>query len=684
VTGRVLTPEQADHALPPRRTRALRWMVRVILALIVLVFALWLVLFITKGRFLRPWFEKIASARVHRSVKVPGEFNLYFAPFNIAFRADGLRVGNPDWAQHSDLIDARHLALTVRTLPLVFGKTRIARADLDGANVSLQWDARHEHNNWTLDAANARPRPFEMPDIESGLITDTHIVYRDPRSQIAAAIDIHPLAAVHSHIASVLGFSGTGSLRQWPIRFSGRIENTDQALHAGSSQVALHAEGAATTIDLAGEMPGISNVTAGHYHLAVLGADMATLFDFMGVVGVPTRRYHLVTDVAHPDDDWVFTGIKGVFGDSDIAGRLAVGTRDDRLHLDGDLHTASLDLIDAAPLIGFDPARLDRMGTKGMITQEQGHPRILPDTPLRSKELRKFDADIRYRADVIANRNFPVEQIAVTLNLNHGVMRLKPVSAVVATGRMDGGFVLDARGAEVITDYQLRLHPTPMGKLLYRFGVEQAGTSGTMSARVAMRGVGNSVRESLGHANGRIVAIIPAGTMWARNIQLAELDIGTFITKMFQKKLKEPVSINCGLLGFTVRNGVSTADPLLIDTKKNIITGNGDFSFRDESINLNVKAKGKTFSLFSLQSPVGVGGYLAQPRLKVISPQLLTRVAAGGALAVVGTPIAAMLAFIDPGDGKAAACGPVLAGARADAQHTGKGKPIKGLKVQGH
>jgi AsmA family protein len=39
------------------------------------------------------------------------------------------------------------------------------------------------------------------------------------------------------------------------------------------------------------------------------------------------------------------------------------------------------------------------------------------------------------------------------------------------------------------------------------------------------------------------------------------------------------------------------------------------------------------------------------------------------------SPLAAILAFIDPGDAKAAACGPVLAGARASAMRTSKGKP---------
>ncbi len=74
-----------------------------------------------------------------------------------------------------------------------------------------------------------------------------------------------------------------------------------------------------------------------------------------------------------------------------------------------------------------------------------------------------------------------------------------------------------------------------MGKLLARWGVEESGTSGTIRARAQLKGLGDTVRESLATANGRIAVIIPKGTMWARNIQLSELDVGVFIQKMFEK-----------------------------------------------------------------------------------------------------------------------------------------------------
>lgn len=675
----------------PKRDRRIGWR-RIVLwfwrgaaGALALLAVIWLVLFITKGRFLKPTFERIASGLLNRKVSVGGEFNLYFAPIDVAFRADGLQVASVPWASAPDLVAARHVALRLRSFPLLIGHRRIAWLDLDGARIAAEWDAAHRHNNWTFGDPAKPGKPFELPTIERGTMTDTQMIYRDPVLQFAATINIHPLHATNTKIDDALAFDGTGSLRGQGIAFNGQVAQPDRALfHGGAAQLRLHGQGLRTVLDLNGEMPGLSEVTAGHYHLAVRGDNLADLFKFLDVSVVPTRGYHLTANMAHEDDEWAFTGIKGVFGDSDLAGALRVALRDAkgarRLHLGADLVTRDLDLLDAAPFVGYDPHRLDAMGTKGLVKVQGGHPRILPDAALPTESLRKFDADVRYRVGAIRGRNFPVSTIDVTLKLDHGLLTLDPASAIIATGRGDARVVLDARGPVALADYDLRLHPTPMGKLLYRFGVEESGTSGTMSARVAMRGRGNSVRDSLAHADGRIAITIPAGTMWARNVQLSELDLGTFIQKMFEKKLKEPVRINCGLLGFTVRDGVSQADPVLIDTTKNVITGRGSFSFRDESIAMSVKADGKKFSLFSLQSPVGVGGWFAKPGLRVVTPQLLARLGVGGALGAVVNPFAALIAFVDPGDAKAAACGPVLSGARASAQRTVKGKPRGDLR----
>src|SRR3546814_3456030 len=90
-----------------------------------------------------------------------------------------------------------------------------------------------------------------------------------------------------------------------------------------------------------------------------------------------------------------------------------------------------------------------------------------------------------------------------------------------------------------------------------------------------------------------------------------------------------------------------------------------------------MEADAKTFSLFSAQSPVGLGGYFAAPAINPVSPELIARTGAGVAAGLVLSPLAAVIAFIDPGDADAAACGPVLQGARATAQRTKMGEARK-------
>src|SRR3546814_9620416 len=136
---------------------------------------------------------------------------------------------------------------------------------------------------------------------------------------------------------------------------------------------------------------------------------------------------------------------------------------------------------------------------------------------------------------------------------------------------------------------------------LSRWGAVESGTTGTLKARAELTGEGDSVRESLATSDGRIAVIMPAGTFWTRNTELAELDIGTFVQKMFEKKLKDPVQINCGLIAFTVRNGVAEADPILIDTSKNVMLGRGGFSLKNDKLDIAFQADSKKSSLFSVQ-----------------------------------------------------------------------------------
>ena len=668
----------ADAPPPPAaRSRPLRILMWTAIGIVSLIFLAWLILFITKGSFLKPSFERIASRTTQREVKVADGFQLYLNPFNIHFRAEGLTVSNPAWATKPNFFESRLIDSNIAIIPFLFSeKNRINRLLLDQGNVDLEWDATGKRNSWTFGDPNVKGKPLELPLIRRAAITGTTLRYRDPRMQLVTDIRFDTIRAANTQVATEdIRFDGTGSLRGKPFTLNGQLLSPNETVSGGHNRFALNAVSASDHMQVSGTLPGATVLEGADLSVKVRGANLARLFDFLGVAVPDTRSYHFTSHLTKEGRAWHFRRLNGAFGDSDLAGNMVISQPNNRLKIDADLKSRSVDIIDVGPFIGYNPQKLEAQGAHGTVTQVAGTPRILPDAPLRIDALDNFDAHVVYAVRDIRAPHLPVSNLGLTLDLDHRLLKLSPLTFEMSQGHVASDIIINARQQPVLTDYDIRLAPTPMGKLLAGWGVSESGTTGVIKARVQLRGRGNTVHDSLAASDGRIAIILPKGTMWTRNIQLSELDIGTFITKMFAKKLEKPVEINCGLIAFTVRGGTAAADPILIDTTKNVITGRGNFSFKDESLDLALRADAKTISLFSAQSPVGIDGHFASPGLQIITPQLLARAGAGAGLAVAATPFAAILAFIDPGDAKAAACGPVLSGAGAIAQRTTKGKP---------
>lgn len=672
-----LPDESADEDAPraDRRRRRLHVAVKVALGVLGILFAIWLILFITKGRFLKHPVENIASSLTEREVAVKGDFQLYFAPFKIKFLAEGLTVSNPKWATRPHLFIARRIDTRIAPLALLFGNWRLYWLDLTDGAVDLEWNARRTANTWTFDS-DGNAEPLELPTIDRATLRDTSVRYRDPVLQLLADLDFASVRSSGAKIGEAVRFTGKGRLRETPFTLAGALLTPDATVRRGRNKLELQARAANNIIDISGTLPSLADIEGVPLSTRARGRNAAELLGIIGVVIPRTRAYRLTATLVKQDRLYRFDALNGRFGASDIAGRFTVNMSGPRVHVDATLATKTLDIIDVSPFIGYNPDVVAARGVQAAAAATGAAPaRLLPDASLRAEGLRAFDADVRYTAARLRSDSIPLSDLSVTVDLDDGLLELSPLELTMARGKLISDIAIDWRRRPAVTRYDIRLASTPMAQLLKGFGVAEAGTSGTVRGRIQLTGTGDALHDSLASSSGRIAFVIPRGTFTTRNVQLSELDFGTFIQKMFENKLKEPVQINCGLVAFTVRRGVAAADPILIDTRKNVIAGRGGFSFGTEQMDLGFRADGKKFSLVSAQSPVGIGGYFSQPSLNVISPELLGRAGAGLGLAVLAAPPAALLAFIDIGDAKSAACGPVLQGATASGQRTTKGKP---------
>ncbi len=654
------------------RSRWRRWALRVLIGLITVIAAIWLVLFVTKGRFLRHPFESIVGKLTHRTVRVGGDFQLYFAPWRIKFVAEKIAISNPGWASRPNLFTADRIDSRIAPLSLLFGKRRFTWLELTNGAVDLEWTPDHRTNTWTFSEKKGG-KPLEFPRIDTADVTGTTVRYRDPRMRVTADLALDDIRSQDARIGKAVGVRGKGVIRATPFTLTARLLSPDATANRGRNELIARMRAAGNVVDVSGTLPSIAAIENVPLKTRARGKDLSTLLDVIGVVIPRTRTYDLRAQLVKDGEIYRFTRMTGHFGDSDVAGKLTV-TNGERLHLDSELATTKLDIIDAAPFIGYNPDIVASKGAQAAAAATGVGPQmLLPDAALPIATMQRFDADLKWTIRTVRSRRVPISNVDLTLELERGKLTLSPLRFAMARGDVASDLIFDTRPRPSRISYDIRLSPTPLGRLLAGWGVAEAGTTGTVKGRVQLEGRGDTIHDSLASANGRMAFVLPAGSLWTRNVQLAELDLGTFVQKMFEERLKEPVRINCGLIAFTVRGGVAAADPILIDTSKNVIIGRGGFSFRNEAIDLAIRADAKKFSLFSGQSPVGLTGHFVSPAIQPISGDLLARAGAGLGLAVVATPLAGVLAFVDVGDAKAAACGPVLSGARASAQRTTKG-----------
>lgn len=657
-----MNPDMSQPAPPPARTLRRRRLLIGLAALIAVLAGLYIYQYVTRGRFWQGTFEDYASERAGRPVRVAGNFELYLAP-GIRFRADALTVGNPEWAEKGQFFAARRIALDAPLLKALFGQLTIADFTLDGGRLALQ-RRPDGSNNWTFGGG-----PLELPDVIRAAVTDSRLEIIDAPSNTRFELTVGTIAATATggvqRIAGPLVFGGKGTTHGAPFTLSGQLTTPNEAAAGGRIGLDLAGSIARTRITLAGTLPSMTRIDGADLRISARGRNLQEPGALFGIILPATRPYTLAANLTKVDRELRLTRLTGRIGSTDIAGTLTgimAETATGRFRLDGTLTSNVLDIKDVGPLVGYDPERLE--AGKGIVVTVAGRPRLLPDAPLAIEAIGKFDARIDYRARKVRTGKLPFDNFHLGLDLDDRLLSLTPLAFDIAGGRLTARIAINARTPPVQTDYDVRITKVPLGKLLTGFKVEDAGTTVTMRGRVQLRGTGDSVRASLASANGRIALFFPKGTLWVRNTELAELDLQNYLTALISKKLKEPRSINCGIAAFTVTKGRAIADPIVFDTNKTVFRGSGGFSFADESLAMALEGDSKQFSLFSAQSPIGLRGYFAEPRINVISGELLTRLGAGLALGIVATPLAAVAAFVDLGDAKDQDCTSILAGKR--------------------
>ena len=668
----------------------------------VLLIALVLLLTFFPWDLLREPINRYVSGQIGRRFEITQRLDVRLGRTTTVI-AEGVEIANPDWASKPYLLKAKAAGFDINLWALLFGKIQIPRIALTGPQLGLQVEA-DGRRTWALSRDTSSKGA--VPDIGTLLIDTGSLSYIDEAQD--ADIDAQFSIAAESARDLPLEFTATGQWKGEKFTSSGRTggvlklsKNID-----GSFPVEINAVVGRTTLKAKGSITDLVELAGVDVTFNMQGRNLDELYKLSGVVLPSTPPYKVRGKLIREGQSWIASQMQGTLGSSDVSGQLTFDQSAAVAMLTGKLQSRLLDFEDLGPVIGMKvsaqgaraagtstPGKAATAGRPANATRSAGVAKaakasgptpaqgvvnarkVLPTAVLDLEKLKSMNADVTYAAASIRHvKELPLNNGRVRVILKDGVLLLDPLALGVAGGSVAGTIKIDANMVPAAFNARLNVVGTQLNQLFPTIETTKSSL-GKISGKFDLSGRGDSAAQMLGAASGDVSVLMGRGEISNILLEFIGLDGGEVIK--FLVGGDRNVQLRCAAAAFDVKQGVMTSRALVLDTSDTVITGRGQISFADETLDLMLDPAPKDFSILSFRSPLRIGGTFGAPTAGPDKTALAGRVGIALALAAIN-PLLALAATVETGPGKDADCAGVFA--QAQKTPTGAKPPARAVK----
>jgi uncharacterized protein involved in outer membrane biogenesis len=626
---------------------------------------------------LRPFIARQITVKTGRAATIDGDLKVHLWSWNPTAEINGLTLKNPPWADRDLMFGAKRITLSVSLGRLLRGQIVIPQIEMVEPVINLERDSQGRAS-WQLGTntgtAKDNTKPAKIPAIRRLLIKDGRLHVVDEIRHLHFGGSLIADDGTGASNASAFKIQAKGSLNEKPFTLDavgGPLLNLEPqkpysfSSHVTASDINLEAQvTVAKPFDL-----GLLDVK-----FVVSGKDLADVYYLTGLALPNTPRYRFAASV-HVDGTTI-TGddFSGRLGSSDLSGKITVQTGGPRPKLSAQLTSKALNILDLAPTLGHPADKSDSLaasdggrststkspkatqGSSGRKSDSNSklNAMLLPDADLQVNRVRGMDADVAYRAGAVTASKIPMKEVSLHVVLDNGLLTLGPLFFVLDQGKFAGNVHIDARGEVPETNIDMRIDDVNLGQFKTA-AMKTAPLSGTLIGRLKVHGFGHSIHKFASSADGAMSFIIPNGDIDEAIAELTGINV-THGLGLLLAKNETKTSIRCGVVDFQAQKGELTAKTLFIDTTDVLITGRGNINLNSEALDVALQGDPKKLRLIRVRSPITVKGTLAHPAVGIDAGKLAEQGAVAAALGTLLTPVAAVIAFIDPGRAKNKDC----------------------------
>ena len=637
-----------------REHKILQWFVVGIVTLLLLVV---LTATFFDWNWARGPIGRLIATKTGRSASIDGNLKVHLWSWSPTVDIEGLHIGNPPWATQPLMFGAQTISVTVSLGRLLRGQIVLPRVEILAPLVNLERD-KTGRASWEFSSPAGTPsakagKPAQLPTVRLLVIRDGKLNVEDhvKKMTLNGSITAGKEAGTQKNSAFELRLAGTLNAKPLKVEFNGGPLvnlNPDTPYDFNVSIVAstMHVSGVVSIT----KPFDLSQFTA-KLHLS--GEDLADAYYLTGLALPNTPKYDIAGDVQRTDALFQINGLRGRIGASDIEGSLSVNTSRKRLVVKAKLTSKTLNFKDLAPSLGAQAAPVADMktNTHSVAAIRKSKPdknaKLLPDADLQLNRVRGMDADVTYHAESVTAPKLPMKEMSVHILLNEGDLKMAPLSVVFDQVAVVGTVEIDARQDNPETSIDMHVDHVELSQFKAAKAAD-APLSGTLRGRLHVHGFGSSVHKFASTADGGLGVAIPHGQISDVLAELTGVNVLKGLGLLFSNT-NTKTEIRCGVIDFEATKGNLQSKTLFVDTTNLLITGRGSIQLSSEDINFSLQGDPKHLRLVRLRAPISVTGTLANPAFGIKPEKLALQTGAAVAFGLLLTPVASVLAFIDPG-----------------------------------
>ncbi|MBS0419301.1 MAG: AsmA family protein [Proteobacteria bacterium] len=612
------------------------WAIRALGGAAALVALLLATLLLTQSHLKDPIVRYVAS-HSQREIRVEGALRANFFSLHPSIVADGVTIGNPSWMPPGVTAQIGHIELTFGLPP----KYPLQTVVIDEATLHLS-RLKNGSSNWQALPPGSRSGTGP-PLIRSLHMPKARVIYDDARRHLRFEGTITAQDLQGGGTLPPLRIDGAGQLNGRPTNFALNCDPLASASRDRPYRFDFMQASSETLLTGRGEVPRPFDFHSLDLRFEATGHDMKDLY-FLTGLGLPnTGDYHLTGRFNRQNLHLEFTDLQARSGESDMHGTVVVEAQRDGAtsHTHADLKSKRLRTADLGA----------RAAGRGIAGNDHT---VLPDTPFNLNGARHTIADVDFHAETLELGRTPVRDLAMKVKIDLGAIEVAPLSGVVRDGKVTGRIRIDVTRDIARADVDFKVAHL---KLAMTDG-KASPVEGPLQARLSMHGKGNSLHDLAANADGKLTAVLPHGAIRSSLAELSGFDLRGL--GLMATGNEQDTGIRCALASFDLEDGTLKAQRLLVDTDPVLITGQGSISLDSEALDLKLIGRPKHPRL-RIRAPLLVRGTLRHPAFSIEAKKPIAQAGGAVALGVLLTPVAAMLAFVDPGLAKDSDCGALLA-----------------------